>query len=364
MKKSVCFTILLLLLVTIFDKTSNVFAKDLNDNAYEYPVTVYSPSWKELNSVEDRRSSCVVPLETLNSMSTRALIETIVHYPLFADVYAYDSLLHGFYALNNYFKGVEVLKNRKDALKCINEYYYENRNKNNELDIYIINIKTLYKYIHRIKMNNSYLSFMDKVSNRALLSEDPDFYDENYHTIDWNVGNAIYTPQGTEIPLLWLDPYYYYVQNGDPIRQNRFYELSYTYFDDNPTQQEQIVIANYYLNAYPSTVLVASVSPKYNCHSYAWYSQLTSNKYWISDPSVYIHDGSYSATTTAAIGNKVIYVNTSLADCIEHSGIIASLQSGNTPVRVTSKWGYNALFTHDINDCPYVGNNINIYMFN
>ena len=37
---------------------------------------------------------------------------------------------------------------------------------------------------------------------------------------------------------------------------------------------------------------IAPSSSKYNCHSYAWYMQSTSNPYWMNDPSSYYTDWS------------------------------------------------------------------------
>lgn len=113
---------------------------------------------------------------------------------------------------------------------------------------------------------------------------------------------------------------------------------------------------NSLLLMYPSAVVAGPVNPKYNCHAYAWHSQST-HQYWINDPSMYILDGSYSYTTTVSSGRKVTYVD-SATGIIIHSGIVTSSPSGSSPTRVTSKWGFNALFTHDIDDCPYAGSGV------
>lgn len=46
---------------------------------------------------------------------------------------------------------------------------------------------------------------------------------------------------------------------------------------------------------YPYATRLYSATPVYNCHSYAWHSQKTSeNKYWINNPANYYVNGSYS----------------------------------------------------------------------
>ena len=107
-----------------------------------------------------------------------------------------------------------------------------------------------------------------------------------------------------------------------------------------------------FLKMYPSASLVRGPNPSYNCHSYAWYSTSSTNNAWMDDPSMYMEDGSYERTT-AAVGCNVAYKRTD-GECF-HSGKIVATTGG--PVTVRSKWGPLGLFTHAINDCPYVDPN-------
>lgn len=76
--------------------------------------------------------------------------------------------------------------------------------------------------------------------------------------------------------------------------------------------------------------LIAVGSCVFNCHSYAWYSQSTSNPYWIPDPSIYMTDGSYtkyfSGTASSSaidlqLGDRLYYTGL-------HSAIVTSSASG------------------------------------
>ena len=100
--------------------------------------------------------------------------------------------------------------------------------------------------------------------------------------------------------------------------------------------------------AYPGITLVASASKKYNCHSYAWYSQTTSNPYWMNDPSAYMRDGSYKAGGYKK-NNKIYYAT--LGN--EHSGVVDQVKVGMAGCYVTSKWGQYGLIRHFYNYCPY-----------
>lgn len=122
------------------------------------------------------------------------------------------------------------------------------------------------------------------------------------------------------------------------------------------TYEAICAIDQQYLTTYPSSSILSTPSPSYNCHSYAWYSQSTANRYWINDPSLYMSDGSYSACV-AAIGCKVFYDSSN--DSYNHSGITTALPAGRNPSTVTSKWGAHSLFSHYVNDCPYVNTGYN-----
>lgn len=372
MKRKHILFVLIVLTLIVFYRNTYAYSKELNNKAYEYPVTVYSPEWRNMHSVEERREACSIPLETLQLMTTDALIETIINYPFFPDIYAYDSLQHGFYALSCYFDGVEVLKNRNDVLISLEQYYSEHKDIYTDTDIKKYNLESLiYYFSHREKIKKyHYLIFKSNklIGYSETLRDGIDFYNVNDPCIDWPVGNAIYTPNGTEIPLIWIDKEIYYTEyiydnTIDCKSQNRFYGMTWTSHNTSLTAQNAAMY--YFLNAYPSTELIASVNPSYNCHSYAWYSQSTSNNYWINEPYVYIDDGSYSITyNNISAGNKVCYIYIPWAYYLEHSGIVVSPANGTIPMRVISKWGYNGLFTHDLNDCPYVKTDTGIVFYN
>ena len=89
---------------------------------------------------------------------------------------------------------------------------------------------------------------------------------------------------------------------------------------------------------YPAATRVASASAKYNCHSYCWYSQdVSTNQYWLNNPSPYWTDGSY-VEAPIAVGRKVRYLSGA------HSAIVNYYSSGVTFFR--SKWGLAGVYNH------------------
>ena len=113
---------------------------------------------------------------------------------------------------------------------------------------------------------------------------------------------------------------------------------------------------------YPEAIKLRSANVKYNCHSYAWYSQDENNLIWINDPSAYYTDGSYYEVQNPNIGDRICYFNSSNENI--HSGIVVNVLSGQSNnvcgnanlVEVDSKWGIYGLYRHYGDECPYVEN--------
>lgn len=110
---------------------------------------------------------------------------------------------------------------------------------------------------------------------------------------------------------------------------------------DNSFQAHQAFGRLYTYSSY-----VSPASLKYNCHSYAFYSQSTSNPYWMNGPSVdkYMTDGSYYQLSTPTSNDRVHWHNG------DHSGVIVGVgqQAGN--VTVISKYGNYGVYRAFISD--------------
>lgn len=143
-------------------------------------------------------------------------------------------------------------------------------------------------------------------------------------------GVTLYTPRGSAI--------------------SAYFQL--TWSDHGFTASQVNTINSQFLQIYSSAGLVADGnSPAYNCHSYAWYSQsYLQNEFWISNPSRYMSDGSYSPCYSTP-GAKIYYNNLTTGLEGSHSGIVI----GYAPnyITVQSKWGACGFFTHEEEDCPY-----------
>ena len=117
-----------------------------------------------------------------------------------------------------------------------------------------------------------------------------------------------------------------------------------------------------------------SASLRYNCHSYAWYSQGQLNNVWMNSPEIYYssNDGSYRALGVdeePRIGDLVVYMKES--NYPNHSGIISGYSDdtdngilGNVNrYMVDSKWGKAGLYKHKGDYCPYYTSATSIVYF-
>ncbi len=169
----------------------------------------------------------------------------------------------------------------------------------------------------------------------------------DYHTEAEYIADYVYTPNNTAVLAK------HYLEDFDQSYIN--------YFESIYSMYEPYCLAEYL--DYPTT--------RYNCHSYAWYSQNTAyNSYWIPYPDNYYLDDSYFEVNVPRSGDIICYFDNkgtaSLSDDENiHSGIVEtydpSIVSNNicgnaNQVTVISKWGSGGLFRHRGDICVYTSN--------
>ncbi len=120
--------------------------------------------------------------------------------------------------------------------------------------------------------------------------------------------------------------------------------------------------ADWVKTRYSCAALLRSASRKYNCHSYAWYNQSTSNTIWMNDPGddKYWQDGSYQFSkrfqyvcvgpNAAANGSRVSYEKG------DHSAIYY------TNGWMQSKWGQGPVMQHGSACAPYNSDSLAFYV--
>lgn len=89
---------------------------------YVFPVTPGSSEWKSLSSREEMLDACQIPEDRLASMTTEALLETVLHYPLILDFMAFNSYKSAYKVMSDNFNGFRELFSREDAHTVILSY--------------------------------------------------------------------------------------------------------------------------------------------------------------------------------------------------------------------------------------------------
>lgn len=288
---------------------------------YEYPIKPGEAEWAKLDTHDKKIEACQIPDDTLSKMSTEALIVTVMNYPLLIDMLAWTTQLDGYYIISQYFNGIKELESRDDAVEEFNKYYKNMEvtySKNAVTEDSNTILKPLYAEAIKLGIETNYNELVSE-----LISSISDITIAPMSSTEY-----VYTPKGSRVKTTY----------------------DKTWADAMNTEAALVNAEKEFVKTYTSSTLLRSYNIKYNCHSYAWYLQSETNKYWIDDPSIFMRDGSYSSTI-ATEGGKIFY-DSALGSNYDHSGIVKGVTVfGN--IWINSKWGESGLFYHKIDDCPY-----------
>src|SRR6267154_6857092 len=93
------------------------------DTPYSYPTQPGTDDWRKFQNQEEMIKACQIPGDVLKNLSTRALVETCLKYPLFSQITAYNHVQRGFDNFASKFNGFSELLNRTDAsLELLRKY--------------------------------------------------------------------------------------------------------------------------------------------------------------------------------------------------------------------------------------------------
>lgn len=365
------------------------------DGNIEYPVTENSDEWASFETHDEMVAACNIPEELLEKMSTEELVDLMLDYPLLGDLRLYENLNEGFYCLSQKSNVLAEILKREDGSQALLVAYdnLELIKENSEIDNMLeevneksnscLDIVNDVKYSETIEeisdslkedtflevalaqddvienLNETELEVLSYVANEKVeekansniysacatiiydVAEENDCSEEfddvvrietNDVSSDKVVGNSysttVKTPKGSKVTVSVND--YYGIAN-------------------------ELADAKYVKTYYPKAKIVAPATNQYNCHSYAWYKQSTTNKYWMNNPGKYMTDGSYArvGSKPTATGQKVCYIQYPLTNPYIHSGIVYSIK-GST-IKIKSKWGSCPLVIHNVKYSPYGG---------
>jgi len=149
MKKRIAFLCVvvgvLLMIATMKTKNTYAIEKENKDDlvseyyfsdgyiGYRYPILPGMSSWPYGNH-QAMTNACQIPEQLLTNMTTDELLVTVLYYPLFGDIYAYDSLEMGYEVLKKQFNGLRELCNREDRYESMTHFYSQNEYKDDKED--------------------------------------------------------------------------------------------------------------------------------------------------------------------------------------------------------------------------------------
>ena len=324
------------------------------DEPYIFLAEKDFKAWVDIISLEDRLAACRIPDNTLKAMTTDALVRTVLKYPLNFIYSAYNDPLSAVDIIVKNSPLHQELIQRRDAAETILQYF-ENTIIN--MDVANSSLDKSYRYI-----NYADEMFLEYLIASGIIKgfDDSDIAKKLITIVDNKVKERMMDTTYSEYsirPLIAIknkiinvpapkSSTYIYTYFGQALGVYSFPELS---------AQEIIDITNYYVSNYPNAEMIRPASAKYNCHSYAWYSQSTSNQYWLNSHTEnnafqlrrYWTDDYYYATT--AVDAEIVYYSSG-----DHSAIPLSTS-------YISKWGQAPLMKHSPTYCPYISTNRQYY---
>jgi len=91
-----------------------VFAQQ-QSGIYNWPLKPGMPAWKDLTTHDQMLEVLQIPVEILHKMTTKELAQTCLNYPLFPDIWAFNSLQDGMERVIAGFNGLQEFLRRDDA---------------------------------------------------------------------------------------------------------------------------------------------------------------------------------------------------------------------------------------------------------
>lgn len=93
---------------------------------YAYPTVPGSEEWKSFGSHTQMIEACQVPEDILENMTTAALLETVLNYPLLIDVFNFEDESLGYDTLRENCNVLQAFLEREDAKTVFESYDIEN----------------------------------------------------------------------------------------------------------------------------------------------------------------------------------------------------------------------------------------------
>ena len=343
---------------------------------YRYSVLPGMTTWPYGNH-QEMIDACQIPETVIAQMSTEELLQSVIVYPLFGDIYAYDNLADGFEAVKEYFYGLQELCARSGRVECLFDYVSAHRDWYQENSTvtgneYFDHLRVAFRRnigflagsedfrINEQGEETSVVDFLNEALTNSTGMRTEENRDATPTTYLWIEGmvedtyQTVYTPRGAPMSAVT----YKACECWRYSDGNVYYRIMNDLSAEGKADCANSMYALYSL--YPDSGRNATV--KYNCHSYAWYSTSSNNTNWIES----FNTTNYILTTLQSVnvGEIVVYCdsyggNVNSGTLRTHSALVISKiyhpvhQNVVEDLSMKSKWGRCGVYSHNFANCPY-----------
>lgn len=337
-------------------QTRTIETSIFSDNPVSYLANTDFSLWTKVESLEERFSVCDISEDMVKAMTTDAIVRSVLHYPLNYIIFAYNNPLDAIKLVLEHSNLHQELLRREDAAEILLIYF-------EQTEIDMTQTYPFFDESYRTVTYSDEMFLEYLIASGVIKGLDNSVILEKLLAIVDNKAKkrCMDTTTYSGYSLIPLS----IIKNSVPVTQaQRFSAYIYTYFGQalgvqsysELSSTEIYNITTYFANLYPQAEVIRPASNTYNCHSYAWYDQSTSNHYWLNSlaPNNELQlqrfwTDDYFYLTTEANAEKVFYSSG------DHSAI---------PLSTTwyiSKWGAGPLMEHAPDDCPYISTNRHYY---
>lgn len=376
---------------------------------YIWPIRPGKIEWLELNDHLKKIEVLQIPEDVLANMSTSELVQTVISYPLNGDLFSYESTEAWFEITSKRFNGLEKLLQQPDAATLLlDNFASQNYIPQDELDLRTqiafrsngyVDISTdkgsnacrrlMDMQITRLFINQTYLYEQLSLSEREYFAElvleketsarqSPSIYGSKTKDLNSINADTEYDSQEDTVgdrSLSAEEPSNIGAEAGNAnstyasdIKGPWSYFGAVVYYRDVQITASGVTLTardivnevdayllsmwdNYDHNSYPHANRLRPATIFYDCHSFAWYSNVICN-YVVGFDSRFLST-QYEETDTCAVNDRIVYRANGWSNHVTHSGIVTTSAENREDVWITSKWGGGGLYEHSIKDNPW-----------
>ena len=367
----------------------------LSEDDILYPVTPVDEEWDELYLMEDRVNICQLSDETIKAMTTYNLLEAVEQYPLLGTMYMYTDMRDGFDILVSQCNALKELLDREDCLSTVMSEYQsyeipeqkirmdgidESANTFSENANYIIENKELLEVAITNARPKHICDLLEMImlykSDALTVEEQEDIIELIIKKSEEKSASEIYGHEASSVfisnqqimqtysepskDLIGDDGTFFYTTLKSPSGR------TFTVKEAVKTRMCDLDEWSSIVAATPGARILCVVSTTFNCHSYAWLSDLyplAYQRYTLRMvTSELITDPAYHRETTPSRANEIAHWNNGL-----HSARVMSTTLYQIPgtayvsYQFVSKWSGGPMVVHYDNAYEGRGSGISYY---